>query len=101
MNIKKKIKYIGQLQWNRYKFQKNMNSIYSTLKKYVSNWSTEILKIDKAQLTNPITYLLKNAKQSECVGSFYVQKLSKLKYLAVFLIEKLLKRKHTEKWGGC
>lgn len=72
-------------------------------KKYLPNWSTEIFIVRKVQLTNPTTYLLKDAKNEEVLGAFYQEQLQKVKYPDVYLVEKILKRSKNRvfvKWLG-
>lgn len=72
-------------------------------KKYTSNWTTEVFKIRKVQLTDPRTYLLVDEKEEPIAGGFYEQELKKTKYTDSFLVEKILKRKKGQvyvKWLG-
>lgn len=72
-------------------------------KKYIPNWSTEIFSIRKVRLTNPITYLLKDYKNENILGTFYNEQLQKVKYPDVYLVERILKRKGNKvfvKWLG-
>lgn len=72
-------------------------------KGYLPNWSTEIYTIRKVQLTNPTTYLLKDAENKNILGGFYEQELLKAKFPDVYLVEKILKRKNNKvfvKWLG-
>lgn len=72
-------------------------------KGYTPNWSTEIFKIYKVQLTSPLTYLLEDMQQNKIKGSFYEQEIQKAMFPDVYLVEKILKfRKHEVfvKWLG-
>lgn len=72
-------------------------------KHYKPNWSTEVFSIRKVQLTNPATYLLKDANNQEIKGGFYELQLQKVKYPDIFLVEKILKRQKNKvfvKWLG-
>lgn len=72
-------------------------------KKYMPNWSTEVFRIRKIQLTNPTTYLLQDENNKNILGGFYIQQLQKVKYPDVFLVEKVLKRQGNKvfvKWLG-
>lgn len=72
-------------------------------KKYMPNWSTEIFVIQKVQLTNPTTYLLKDINNRDIQGGFYKEQLQKVRYPDVYLVEKVLKRKGNKlfvKWLG-
>lgn len=72
-------------------------------KGYTPNWSSEIFQIQKIQLTNPTTYLLKDYNNEEVQGGFYEEELQKVKYPDVYLVEKILKQKGDKvyvKWLG-
>lgn len=72
-------------------------------KGYTPNWSTEIFTIRKIQLTNPITYLLKDYEGNPIKGGFYEVELAKPKNPNIFLVEKILKRRGNMvfvKWLG-
>lgn len=72
-------------------------------KKYMANWSTEIFKIKKVQMTNPVTYLLQDMYGTDIQGGFYQQQLQKVKYPNVYLVEKIIKRHKNKvfvKWLG-
>lgn len=72
-------------------------------KGYTPNWSTEIFTISKVQNTNPITFLIEDARQRPILGSFYAQELQKPKYKNIYLVEKVLRksgRKLYVKWLG-
>lgn len=72
-------------------------------KGYTPNWTTEIFKIYKVRVTNPVTYLLKDYQNQPIQGGFYEFELQKSKYPDNYLIEKVLKRKGDQvyvKWLG-
>lgn len=72
-------------------------------KGYTPNWSTEIFRIEKIKLTNPVTYTLKDERNQPILGSFYEQELSKTKFPDSYLVEKIIKRqgnKYYVKWLG-
>lgn len=72
-------------------------------KGYTPNWSNEIFTIDKIQLTNPTTYLLKDETGDSMQGGFYEQELQRTKHPHVYLIEKVLRKKGNKilvKWLG-
>lgn len=72
-------------------------------KGYTPNWSTEIFKIYKVQLTSPLTYLLEDMQQNKIKGCFYEQEIQKVKFPDVYLVEKILKFRKNEvfvKWLG-
>lgn len=80
---------------NRYKgiFQKG----------YEPNWSTEIFKIAKVNITNPVTYTIEDYKQNEIFGGFYEQEITSAKSSNAYLVEKVLKKKNDKifvKWLG-
>lgn len=76
----------------------------STFQKgYEPQWTTEIFSVSKVQLTQPITYLLKDYKENEIKGAFYELELQKVKYPNYYLIEKVLRRSGNKlyvKWLG-
>lgn len=72
-------------------------------KSYNPNWSTEMFKIKKVQLTNPTTYLLEDTNANPILGGFYTEELTSVKYPDIYLVEKVLKRKKDKlyvKWLG-
>ncbi|GJQ66449.1 hypothetical protein Trydic_g13274 [Trypoxylus dichotomus] len=62
-------------------------------KGYVPNWSTELFKISKLQITNPATYLLVDMNGRPIPGSFYEPELQKTKHEDVYLVERVFRRK--------
>ena len=62
-------------------------------KGYTPNWTEEIFTIDKINMTNPVTYQVKNLNNKKILGFFYTQELSPAKQ-NIFRIEKVIKRKH-------
>ena len=72
-------------------------------KGFLPNWSTELFTIDKVQLTNPVTYLLKDYQHQPVAGAFYAEELQKTKHPNVYLVERILRRKENNvfvKWLG-
>ncbi|XP_011859456.1 PREDICTED: uncharacterized protein LOC105556950 [Vollenhovia emeryi] len=72
-------------------------------KGYTPNWITEVFRIAKVQLTNPVTYLLKDYRGEPIAGGFYEHELSRVANPDVYLVEKVLRRKGNEtyvKWLG-
>ena len=67
-------------------------------KSYHPNWSYEVYTIYKVQNTNPTTYLLTDAKERVLDGCFYEMELMKPKYLNVYLIDKVIRRKGNKKF---
>lgn len=76
-------------------------SVFS--KGYTGNWTAEIFQIVKENITNPVTYLLQDAKQEPISGCFYEQELQKVKNPDIYLVEKVLKKrgdKFLVRWVG-
>lgn len=72
-------------------------------KGYTPNWSTEIFRIYKVRITNPVTYLEKDYQNQPILGGFYEFELQKVKNPDTYLIEKVLKRRGEQayvKWLG-
>lgn len=72
-------------------------------KGYTPNWSTEIFKIIKVQITNPVTYLLQDYQNEPVKGGFYEYELLKVKNPNTYLVEKIIRRKADKvfvKWLG-
>lgn len=72
-------------------------------KGYTPNWTTELFKIRKVQLTNPTTYLLEDMEGVPVSGGFYEEELQKAKYTDFYLVEKVLRKKGKNilvKWLG-
>lgn len=72
-------------------------------KGYTPNWSTEIFTIEKVQITNPVTYKLKDAEGVPIEGGFYEQELQKTTHPDIYLVENILRRKGNKvyvKWLG-
>ncbi|XP_023312383.1 uncharacterized protein LOC111692562 [Anoplophora glabripennis] len=62
-------------------------------KGYTANYSTELFKVVKVNITNPTTYVLEDMQGRQIKGCFYEYELQKTKYPEVYLLEKVLKRK--------
>jgi len=80
-------------------------SKYKTVfeKGYTPNWTTEVFKIVKVQITNPVTYLLEDYKGKPVVGGFYEYELNRATHPDVYLVEKVLRKKGNKvyvKWLG-
>lgn len=72
-------------------------------KGYTPNWTTEIFTIKKKQITDPVTYILKDYRGEEVTGGFYEKELQKVKYDDMYLIQKVLKTDKNKiyvKWLG-
>ena len=48
-------------------------------KGYTPNWTEEILTIDKINMTNPVTYQVRDLNNEKILGSFYIRALSPAK----------------------
>lgn len=72
-------------------------------KGYTPNWSNEVFKIRKVNLTYPTTYLIQDHKGDPIQGGFYHYELQKVKHPDVYLVEKILRRKGNQvyvQWLG-
>lgn len=72
-------------------------------KSYTHNWSTEIFKIIKVQITNPVTYLLEDLNGEKIMGGFYEYEIQKSLAPDVYLVEKIIRRSGKRcyvKWLG-
>lgn len=72
-------------------------------KSYTHNWSTEIFKIIKIQITNPVTYLLEDLNGEKIRGGFYEYEIQKSLAPDVYLVEKIIRRSGKRlyvKWLG-
>lgn len=72
-------------------------------KGYTPNWTTELFKVTKVQITNPITYLLEDMNGQPIKGCFYTEELQKTKNSEIYLVEKVLRKKQNKvyvKWLG-
>jgi Integrase core domain len=72
-------------------------------KGYTPNYSTELFKIKKVNVTNPITYLLEDMDGQPIKGCFYQMELQKTHFPTTYLVEKVLKSKGDRlfvKWLG-
>lgn len=72
-------------------------------KSYTHNWSTEIFKIVKVQITNPVTYLLEDLHNEKIAGGFYEYELQKSLAPDVYLVEKIIRKSGKRvyvKWLG-
>lgn len=72
-------------------------------KGYTPNYSTELFKITKVNVTNPVTYLLEDMDGLPIKGCFYEMELQKSSFPGVYLVEKILKKKGNKlfvKWLG-
>ena len=65
-------------------------------KGYTPNWTEEIFTIDKKNMTNPVTYQIRDLNNEKNLGSFYTRELSPSKQ-NTFRIEKVIKSKKTKR----
>ena len=65
-------------------------------KGYTPNWTEEIFTIDKINMTNPVTYQVRDLNNEKILGSFYTGELSPAKQ-NIFRIEKVIKRDNKNK----
>lgn len=72
-------------------------------KGYTPNWTTELFKVIKVQITNPVTYLLQDLRGNPISGGFYAEELQKAQHSDIYLVEKVLCRRGKKvlvKWLG-
>lgn len=72
-------------------------------KGFTANFTPELFKIVKVNITNPTTYLLEDVFGHPIKGCFYEHELLKTKYPHTYLVEKVLKKKGNKlfvKWLG-
>lgn len=72
-------------------------------KGYTANYSTELFKIVKVNITNPVTYMIEDVYGQPIKGCFYEYELQRTKYSDIYLVEKVLKKKDNKlfvKWLG-
>ncbi|XP_056645123.1 uncharacterized protein LOC130450641 [Diorhabda sublineata] len=70
---------------------------------YTPNFTTELFKITKVKITNPVSYLIEDMNGSPIRGCFYEEELQKTKNPNIYLVEKVLKRNRSRiyvKWLG-
>ena len=90
------------------KFKKGDNvwiskATYVFEKGYTPNWGMEVFTVVLVAKTNPVTYHLKDYEEESIAGGFYEQKLAKVEYPDVYLVEKVLRRRENQiyvKWFG-
>lgn len=72
-------------------------------KGYTPNWTTELFKIAKINITSPTTYLLEDMHGHNIKGGFYEQELQKTKQPDIYLIERIIRKNRNKlyvKWLG-
>lgn len=72
-------------------------------KGYTASWTTELFKIVKVNLTNPVTYMLEDLDGRPIKGCVYEEELQKTCSPNIYLVEKILKRNGDRlliKWLG-
>ena len=90
-----------------YKAQKGDKDRISKYKRhfekgYTPNWTEEIFTVDKINMTNFVTYQVRDLNNEKILSSFYTRELSPAKQ-NIFRIEKVIKRKNKMaliKWVG-
>lgn len=96
-----KIFKTGKLKVNDFVRISKYKNIFE--KSYTPNFSTEVFIINKINLTNPVTYQIKDIDGNIIKGGFYEEELLKTKVPNTYLIEKVIKRKGDKifvKWLG-
>ena len=71
-------------------------------KGYTPNWTEEVFTIDKIQMTNPITYKIRDGNGEEIQGTFYGEELQKTEQ-NIYRIEKIIRKRGNKafvKWKG-
>ena len=72
-------------------------------KGYTPNWSTEIFRIRKVKLSNPVVYLLDDLNKQPIQGGFYMEELQRTQYPKHYLVEKIVQKRGNKlfvKWLG-
>lgn len=72
-------------------------------KGYTPNWTCEIFQIYKIQLTDPVTYKIKDYNDTLIEGCFYEYELLKVSQPNVYLVEKIIRKRGNRvhvKWLG-
>lgn len=95
LDLKKKFKVGDHVRISKYR--------HAFSKGYTPNWSNEVFKIHKVNLTYPTTYLIQDHKGDPIQGGFYEYELQKVKHPDVYLVEKVLRRKGNQvyvQWLG-
>nr|CAH7717032.1 unnamed protein product [Callosobruchus chinensis] len=72
-------------------------------KGYTPNWTTELFKIVKVNISSPVTYMLEDMNGDPIKGALYEEELQKTLAPDIYLVEKVLKRKDGKmyvKWLG-
>ncbi|XP_031335711.1 uncharacterized protein LOC116165417 [Photinus pyralis] len=76
-------------------------SVFS--KGYTPNFSTELFKVVKVKVGNPVTYLLEDSFGKPIMRQFYAEEMQKTAHPDIFLVEKVLRRKGDQlyvRWLG-
>lgn len=99
----KHLKIVGPRKFKKDDLVRISKSKHVFEKGYTPNYTTELFKIDKINITNPTTYVLKDLQDQPIRGSFYEAELQKTKHPDVYLVEKVLRKKGKKvfvKWLG-
>lgn len=97
------IKMCGKRKFKRGDIVRISKAKHVFEKGYTPNWTTELFKISKVQITNPTTYLLEDLEGRPIKGGFYTEEIQKVVNPDVFLVEKVLRRKGNKvliRWLG-
>ena len=92
-SIYKKIKVIKNSKFKIGDFVRISKMKHTFQKGYTPNWSTEIFRIIKVNLFNPLTYVLEDYQGNKIKGGFYEEELQLTKYPDAYLVEKVLRKK--------
>lgn len=72
-------------------------------KGYTPKWTTELFKVKKIKVTNPVTYLLEDMRGQPIMGGFYEKELQLTRAKDIYLIEKVVRKRGNKlfvKWLG-
>lgn len=99
----KNLKVVGSRKFKKGDLVRISKAKHVFEKGYTPNYTTELFEIDKINITNPTTYLLKDLHSNPIKGCFYEAELQKTHQSDVYFVEKVLKRKGRKvyvKWLG-
>ena len=72
-------------------------------KGYEARWGTELFKIVRVHLSNPVTYSLEDLKGETIKGRFYTEELQRTRFPDHYLVERVVRKKgplRLVKWLG-
>lgn len=99
----KNLKVVGSRKFRKGDLVRISKAKHVFEKGYTPNYTTELFEIDKINITNPTTYLLKDLHSNPIKGCFYEAELQKTHQPDVYFVEKVLKKKGRKvyvKWLG-